>query len=106
MKESKEANTATETRLPDPLIDLHVAAEHYLDGMRRATHVATVAERKRIKDLLTSDFGRDWIWNRWKGDAELYDLLVELIDLKYSNDTLTNQKDRLDRVLDIESEIG
>lgn len=105
MKETNEVNTQT-GKLPDPLIDLHVAAEHYVDGMRRAMKVGESNERKRIKDLLRSDFGRDWVWNRWKGDIQLYDLLEELIDLKYSNDTVTNQKDRLDRVLDIESEIG
>jgi hypothetical protein len=104
MKQSKESKAQTE-KLPDPLIDLHVAAEHYVDGMRRARAVGITEERNRIKHLLRSDFGRDWIWNRWKGDTQLYDLLEELIDLSQKNNAITSQVYRLNRVLDIESEI-
>lgn len=65
--------------MPQPQIDLHIAAEHYSDGMRRGMNAGALQERDRIISLLRSEKSRDWVWNNWKGDVELYDLLEKLI---------------------------
>jgi hypothetical protein len=67
------------TPVQQPQLDLHIAAEHYTDGMRRGMNAGALQERDRIITLLRSEKARDWLWNNWKGDVEIYDLLEKLI---------------------------
>lgn len=98
MSKYREAMSQAQTAgaaISEPQMDMHIAAEHYGEGYNRGLEAGRFKENRRIIELLRSEEGRDWVWNNWKGERELYNLLEELITHKDVKTILRRPSERV-----------
>ena len=62
------------------VIPIPDAADHYAMAYQRGRFAGTFDEHRRIVETIRSEGLHDYVWHNWKGDRELYDLIVSYIE--------------------------